>query len=72
MIPANDARHASAAERMRRHRERRRNGLIYLGIELRVTEIDRLIALGYLMPDHRDDAEKVLRALYWFLDQRLG
>jgi hypothetical protein len=72
MIPANDARNVSAAERMRRSRQRRRDGIVYLGIELRVTEIDRLIAFGYLKPDHGDDPEKVLHALYWFLDHKLG
>jgi hypothetical protein len=70
---ANVTRNAeAAAERMRRLRQRRRDGLVYLGIELRVTEISRLVALGYLSPDHRNDPEKVLHALYWFLDHKLG
>jgi hypothetical protein len=65
------ARNAAATERMRRSRQRRRDGLVYLGIELRVTEIGRLVALGYLTADHEHDLEKVLRALYWFLDNQL-
>jgi hypothetical protein len=62
---------SSGADRMRRHRDRRRKGLIYLGIELRVTEIDRLVALGYLKPADRDDAGEIVLALYWFLDTTL-
>ena len=72
MARMSDARNVSAgAERMRRHRERRQKGLMYLGIELRITEIDRLVSLGYLKSDHRRDFEKVLDALYWFLDVSL-
>jgi hypothetical protein len=40
------------AERMRRHRERRRKGLRYFRVELRVTQIEMLIAKGYL--DHKE------------------
>jgi hypothetical protein len=39
---------SSTAERMRRHRERRRKGPRYFRIELRVTQIDLLVAKGYL------------------------
>ena len=62
----------AAAERMRRLRQRRRDGLVYLGIELRVTEIERLVALGYLNPNDRDEPQKLLDAFYWFLDRQLG
>jgi hypothetical protein len=49
VMPSEETHYLSpAAERMRRHRDRRRKGLVYLGIELRVTEINRLVALGYL------------------------
>jgi len=37
-----------AAERMRRHRKRRRNGLRCLRIVLRETEIDTLVRNGFL------------------------
>ena len=57
---------------MRRLRQRRRDGLVYLGIELRVTEIERLVALGYLNPNDRDEPQKLLDAFYWFLDRQLG
>lgn len=61
-----------AAERMRRTRRRRRDGLVYLGIELRVTEIEQLVETGYLKPGHRDNPMRVLHALYQFLDHKLG
>src|SRR5215813_9433922 len=40
----------AAAERMRRHRQRRRDGPRCLVIELRETEIDALIRKGLLKP----------------------
>jgi len=61
-----------AAERMRRHRERRRDGLRCLIIELRETEIDALIRNGLLRSENRDDYESVQSALYVFLDHALG
>ena len=61
-----------AAERMRRHRQRRRDGLRCLLIELRETEIDVLIKNGLLPPERRDDCESVQSALYAFLDRALG
>jgi hypothetical protein len=39
---------SAAAERMRRHRERRRDGLRCVTIELRETEIDALTRRGFL------------------------
>ena len=60
-----------AAGRMRRLRQRQRDGIVYLGIELRVSKIGRLVALGYLSPDYCGDLEKVRDALYWFLDTQL-
>jgi hypothetical protein len=49
----------SAAERMRLYRKRRRQGLRYVRIPLRVTEIDDLIRMGLLSEDQRYDAEAV-------------
>ena len=62
----------AAAERMRRHRQRRRDGLRCLVIELRETEIDALIRNGLLRSENRDDYESVQSALYVFLDHALG
>jgi hypothetical protein len=62
----------AAAERMRRHRQRRRDGLRCLIIELRETEIDALIRNGLLQPENRHDYDSVQSALYAFLDDALG
>jgi hypothetical protein len=62
----------AAAERMRRHRQRRRDGLRCLIIELRETEIDALIRNGLLQPENRHDYGSVQSALYAFLDHALG
>jgi hypothetical protein len=61
-----------AAARMRRHRERRRDGLRCLTIELRATEIDALIDRGLLKPETRNDPSAVKEALYAYLDHTLG
>ena len=63
---------SAAAERMRLHRERRRQGLRCLTIELRATEIQALEQRGLLNPVTRSDQDAVLKALYEFLDQSLG
>jgi hypothetical protein len=62
----------AAAERMRRHRQRRRDGLRCLMIELRETEIDALISNGLLAAEKRQDYDSVQSALYAFLDDALG
>ena len=69
---AEPATRTAAAERMRRHRQRRRDGLRCLFIELRETEIDALIKNGLLRSENRDDYESVQSALYVFLDHALG
>ena len=61
-----------AAERMRRHRQRRRDGLRCLVIELRETEVDMLIRKGMLPAENRQDYASVQSALYAFLDNALG
>ena len=63
--------HSPAAERMRRHRERRRDGLRCLTIELRVTEIDALVRNGFLKADARNDPDAIRDALYSHLDRTL-
>jgi hypothetical protein len=64
----NEANTSSVAERMRRHRQRRPNGLRCLLIELRETEITKLIHEGFLAAEARDDSSAVTRAFYEFLD----
>ncbi len=62
---------SSSADRMRRHRQRRRNGLRCLTIELRETEIDALISKQLLLECDRDDPHAIKMALYEFLDRNL-
>jgi hypothetical protein len=65
------ATHSAAAERMRRHRERRRDGLRCVVLELRVTEIDALVRNGFLKADARNDPYTIEVALYDFLERSL-
>jgi hypothetical protein len=53
-----------AAHRMRLHRQRRRQGLRCMMIELRETEIDALVQMGLLKPEIRNDRGAVCEALY--------
>jgi hypothetical protein len=64
--------HSAAAARMRRHRQRRRDGLRCFMIELRETEIGALIRNGLLAAENRHDYDSVQSALYAFLDRALG
>jgi len=63
---------SAAAERMRRHRQRRCDGLRCFMIELRETEIDALVRKGLLEAEDRHDYDSVQSALYAFLDRALG
>ena len=49
----------SGAERMKLHRERKRNKMRCLMMELRNEEIDALIAKKFLKPEMRDDREAI-------------
>jgi hypothetical protein len=61
-----------AAERMRRHRQRRRDGLRCFVLQIRVTEIDELIRRGLLKQELRNDSIAVRKALYSHLDRTLA
>jgi hypothetical protein len=54
---------------MRRSRERRRNGVRIVPIEVKDSGIEILARKGYLRPEERDDPEAIRRALakvlYW-------
>jgi hypothetical protein len=63
---------SAAAERMRLYRERRRQGLRCITVELRETEIDALVRRGLMKAEMRNDMYAVRRALYRYLDQALG
>jgi hypothetical protein len=70
--PTTERARSPAAERMRLHRERRRNGMRCLTIELHETEIDALIRKGLLESETRNDPSAVSDALYAFLDDTLA
>ena len=59
------------AERMRRYRERRREGMRCLWIELRDTEIDALVQSGLLKAETRNDQNAIADALYDHLERTL-
>ena len=61
-----------AAERMRRHRQRQRDGLRCLTIELYETEIDALIQRGLLKAETRNDSFAIIEALYKHLKKHTG
>ena len=67
--PSNER--SAAAKRMRRHRQRRREGLRHFGVDLKEAEIDALIRRGLLATESRMDRTAVVSALYKFLDQTL-
>jgi hypothetical protein len=46
-----------AAQRMRRYRKQRKQGLRYIPIPLHVTDIDALIRMRLLKEDQRQDVE---------------
>jgi hypothetical protein len=60
---------SAAAERMRRHRQRKRDGLRSLTIEVREAEIDALIRSGFLEKGSRNNANAVAQALYRVFDR---
>jgi hypothetical protein len=57
---------------MRRHRQRRRDGLRCLFLELRETEIDVLVQKGLLKADARNNSRAVREALYRYFDSTLN
>jgi hypothetical protein len=63
--------HSTAAERMRRHRQRRSRNLRCLMVELREREIDALIRRAGLPPDDQADHAAIRKALYGFFDDHL-
>jgi hypothetical protein len=62
---------SAAAERMRAHRQRRRNGMRCAMLEIRDSEISALIGKGLLRADARNDPHAIRDALYAHLDRTL-
>ena len=63
---------SAAARRMRYHRERRREGLLCVTIDLRETEVTELIKRGLMEADARHDVHAIRNALHRHLDESLG
>ncbi len=61
-----------AAERMRRCRQRRRDGLRCYRPELRDSEIKALVRRGLLLASEQADTNAVTKAMYAFFDRTLG
>jgi hypothetical protein len=56
---------------MRRHRQRRRDGMRCLQLEIRDTEIEELIRRKLLKEETRNDKQAILDAFYEFLEDAL-
>jgi hypothetical protein len=61
-----------AAKRMRRYRQRRREGLRCLTVQLRETEIDMLVFRALLKPEMRHSKNAIINALHDFFDLTLS
>ena len=61
----------TAAERQRACRQRRRQGLRCVTIQVRDSEIDALIRKQLLKPEARNDLGAITDAVHAFLDQTL-
>ena len=60
------------AERMRRCRQRRRDGLRCYRLELRDSEIKALVRRGLLLASEQTNPNAVTKAMYAFFDRTLG
>jgi hypothetical protein len=60
------------AVRTRAYRRRQRRGTRCVHVTLGPTEIDRLVAKGYLSADERADREAVQAAASWFIADALA
>jgi hypothetical protein len=59
----------SAAERMRRYRNRRRRGERIVRVRLGPDEIEALVSRGYLLPGDRDDADAIQFGMSCLIDE---
>lgn len=57
---------------MHRSRERKRNGLRCVTIEVRNCEVDALIGKALLKPENREDPVEIANALYGLFDRELA
>ena len=63
---------SKAAERMRRYRKRRRNGLRCNCLDVHETEIDALIRRGLLSNEHRERAKAIELAVLLLIGRVLN
>jgi hypothetical protein len=63
---------ASAAERMRRYRKRKRRGQRIIRMQIGPTEIEALVAKGHLRPDDREDNIAIEFGLSVLIDEAIG
>jgi hypothetical protein len=63
---------SGAAKRMRRYRQRRREGLRCLTVQLRETEIEALVHKGLLQFETRHSKSEIIKALHDFFDLTLS
>ena len=70
-VPASAGR-SRAAERMRRHRARRRLGCRCVQVEVAEFDVAGLVRLGHLDPRERDDPIAIGDALYRLFDQTIA
>jgi hypothetical protein len=70
--PQRDAQRTAVAQRMARHRKRKRQGLRSVPVLVRDSEIDALVARNPLAPDLRTDRRKIAHAIGLLLDQVVG
>jgi hypothetical protein len=61
-----------AAERMRRSRQRRRNGLRCYRLELHDRDIEGLVRRGLLLASEQTNRNAIIKAMYAFFDRTLG
>jgi hypothetical protein len=71
MLQSEPITRSPAAERMRAHRERKKNGMQCVTLEMRNEEIETLVAKQLLKSDLRRDREAIAQALYKWFDQTL-
>jgi hypothetical protein len=57
----------SSAERMRRSRERRKNGMFCLTLEIRESEVDAFVRCGRIKPEERASPAAIRTAVYSLL-----
>ncbi len=60
------------AERMRRCRQRRRDGLRCCRLVLRDNEIKDLVRRGLLLASEQTNSNAIIKAMYEFFDRTLG